>query len=79
MSEQRNVDDATAGCPGVGRVLVVIPTYNEIDNIGAIVTRVRHAVPRAEVLIAHSVPPVVNEAVSTTMLADHPCGALLSG
>ena len=32
--------------PGVGRVLVVIPTYNEADNIGAIVDRVRRAVPR---------------------------------
>ncbi len=57
MSEQRNVDDPTVGCPGVGRVLVVIPTYNEIDNIGAIVTRVRHSVPRAEVLIADDNSP----------------------
>lgn len=69
MSEQRNVDDPTVGCPGVGRVLVVIPTYNEIDNIGAIVTRVRHSVPRAEVLIADDNSPDGTGALADNLAA----------
>jgi dolichol-phosphate mannosyltransferase len=51
--------DATdaASYPGVGRVLVVIPTYNEIDNVGLIVARVRAAVPQAEILVADDNSP----------------------
>lgn len=45
------------GYPGVGRVLVVIPTYNEADNIGGVVSRVRRAVPRAEVLVVDDGSP----------------------
>jgi dolichol-phosphate mannosyltransferase len=43
--------------PGVGRVLVVIPTYNEADNVRVIVGRVRKAVPQADVLIADDNSP----------------------
>ncbi len=43
--------------PGVGRVLVVIPTYNEADNIAAIVGRVRRAVPAVQILIADDNSP----------------------
>ena len=32
------------GYPGVGRVLVVIPTYNEAENLPVIVDRLRRAV-----------------------------------
>jgi dolichol-phosphate mannosyltransferase len=45
------------GYPGVGRVLVVIPTYNEADNIGLITERVRRAVPEADILIADDSSP----------------------
>jgi apolipoprotein N-acyltransferase len=45
------------GYPGVGRVLVVIPTYNEADNVRIIVDRLRRAVPAAEVLIADDNSP----------------------
>lgn len=45
------------GFPGVGRVLVVIPTYNEADNVQIIVERVRAAVPQADVLIADDNSP----------------------
>ncbi|RRD48004.1 polyprenol monophosphomannose synthase [Tessaracoccus sp. OH4464_COT-324] len=41
----------------VGRVLVVIPTYNESQNIESIVTRIRKAVPHAHVLIADDNSP----------------------
>jgi len=43
--------------PGVGRVLVIIPTYNEIDNLDRIVGRVRSAVPSAEILVADDNSP----------------------
>ena len=41
----------------LGRVLVTIPTYNEIDNIAPIVTRLRAAVPDADILIADDNSP----------------------
>jgi dolichol-phosphate mannosyltransferase len=41
----------------VGRVLVIIPTYNERDNIEPIVARVRASVPDAEVLVADDASP----------------------
>ncbi|MFE9188521.1 polyprenol monophosphomannose synthase [Micromonospora sp. NPDC007208] len=43
--------------PGVGRVLVVIPTYNEADNIAVIVGRVRRAAPAVQILIADDNSP----------------------
>ena len=45
------------GYPGVGRVLVIIPTYNEAENITIIVDRLRQAVPNVEVLIADDASP----------------------
>ncbi|MFJ3924472.1 polyprenol monophosphomannose synthase [Streptomyces sp. NPDC090022] len=41
----------------LGTVLVIIPTYNESENIGPIVTRVRKAVPDAHVLVADDNSP----------------------
>jgi len=49
------VSESTAA--GLSRVLVIIPTYNEADNITAIVGRVRSAVPEAEILIADDNSP----------------------
>lgn len=43
--------------PTLGSVLVVVPTYNESQNIEAIVTRLRKAVPEAHVLIADDNSP----------------------
>jgi dolichol-phosphate mannosyltransferase len=58
MSESTNPPgSAVEGYPGVGRVLVVIPTYNEADNIRIIVDRVRRAVPAVDVLIADDDSP----------------------
>nr|WP_243704891.1 polyprenol monophosphomannose synthase [Micromonospora sp. KC723] len=42
---------------GVGRVLVVIPTYNEADNVTAIVPRVRAAAPAVDILVADDDSP----------------------
>lgn len=47
----------TEGYPGAGRVLVIIPTYNEADNIRLIVERVRRAVPPVDILIADDNSP----------------------
>ncbi|NUK35480.1 polyprenol monophosphomannose synthase [Streptomyces lunaelactis] len=41
----------------LGRALVIIPTYNEAENIKAIVTRVRAAVPEANILVADDNSP----------------------
>jgi dolichol-phosphate mannosyltransferase len=50
------VSDAE-GYPGVGRVLVVIPTYNEADNVRLITGRVRKAVPDVDILVADDNSP----------------------
>ncbi|MER5889881.1 polyprenol monophosphomannose synthase [Streptomyces sp. NPDC001941] len=41
----------------LGRALVIIPTYNEADNIKPIVARVRESVPEAHVLVADDNSP----------------------
>ncbi|WP_424214851.1 polyprenol monophosphomannose synthase [Streptomyces sp. BI20] len=41
----------------LGTALVIIPTYNEAENIGPIVSRVRAAVPQAHVLVADDNSP----------------------
>jgi dolichol-phosphate mannosyltransferase len=41
----------------LGTVLVIIPTYNEAENIERIVSRVRAAVPEAHVLVADDNSP----------------------
>lgn len=41
----------------LARVLVVIPTYNEADNLAAIVTRIRTAVPSADLLVVDDASP----------------------
>jgi dolichol-phosphate mannosyltransferase len=43
--------------PGLGRVVVVIPTYNERDNLAWIVGRVRSAVPEVDVLVVDDGSP----------------------
>ena len=56
--------------PGTGRVLVIIPTYNEADNVRVIVGRVRAAVPEADILIADD-----NSPDGTGAIADALAGA----
>ena len=41
----------------LGRILVIIPTYNEAENIEPIVARVRTSVPEAHVLVADDNSP----------------------
>ena len=55
--------------PGVGRVLVVIPTYNEADNVAGIVDRVRRAVPAVDVLVADDNSPDGTGAIADELAA----------
>jgi dolichol-phosphate mannosyltransferase len=57
VSEGQRASDTPEGYPGVGRVLVVIPTYNEVENIRIITDRVRRAVPVVDILIADDNSP----------------------
>jgi dolichol-phosphate mannosyltransferase len=46
-----------AGFADLGRLLVVIPTYNEAQSMGPVVARVRAAVPESHVLIVDDNSP----------------------
>lgn len=48
---------STADTPALGRVLVIIPTYDEADNVASIVGRVRAAVSSADVLVVDDASP----------------------
>jgi dolichol-phosphate mannosyltransferase len=61
----------------VGRVLVVIPTYNEAENIRDIVARLRRAVPAAEVLIADDNSPDGTGAIADELAAADPAVQVL--
>ncbi|MGH3736847.1 MAG: polyprenol monophosphomannose synthase [Micromonosporaceae bacterium] len=50
-------DESISEYPGLGRVLVVVPTYNEADNIRQITGRLRSAVPGVDLLIADDNSP----------------------
>jgi dolichol-phosphate mannosyltransferase len=56
--------------PGVGRVLVVVPTYNEAENLPVIVDRLGRAVPAAEILVVDD-----NSPDGTGQIADRLAGA----
>lgn len=46
-----------SGLPGIGRVLVCIPTYNERDSLPETVRRLRAAVPAVDVLVVDDGSP----------------------
>jgi glycosyltransferase involved in cell wall biosynthesis len=53
----------------LGRVLVVIPTYNEADNVVPIVRRLRAAVPEADALVVDDASPDGTGAVADELAA----------
>ncbi len=69
MIEDTATPERGEGYPGVGRVLVVIPTYNEADNVRIIVERVRTAVPGVDVLVADDNSPDGTGAVADELAA----------
>ncbi|TNY34803.1 polyprenol monophosphomannose synthase [Thermomonospora catenispora] len=56
----------------LGRVLVIIPTYNERENLERIVTRVRSAVPDADVLVVDDASPDGTGELADRMAAADP-------
>lgn len=52
--------------------LVVIPTYNEAETLDAIIDRVRHAVPLADILIVDDSSPDGTGAIADTRAAADP-------
>jgi dolichol-phosphate mannosyltransferase len=58
--------------PGLGRVLVIIPTYNEAENIRLIVERLRTAVPAVDVLIADDNSPDGTGGIADELAAGDP-------
>ena len=57
------------GYPGIGRVLVIIPTYNEAENIRLITDRVRRAVPSVDILVADDNSPDGTGAIADELAA----------
>jgi len=55
---------------GDGGVLVVVPTYNEYDNLADLVERIRAAVPAADILIVDDASPDGTGKLSDTLAAD---------
>jgi dolichol-phosphate mannosyltransferase len=51
------MEEALAASTGLGPILVIIPTYNESENIARIISRTRSAVPDAHILIADDNSP----------------------
>jgi dolichol-phosphate mannosyltransferase len=55
-----------------GRVLVVIPTYQERDNLGPVVVRLHAAVPEADVLVVDDASPDGTGELADEMAAADP-------
>jgi dolichol-phosphate mannosyltransferase len=62
-------DRGSVEYPGVGRVLVVIPTYDEAENLRIIIDRVRSAVPAVDVLVADDNSPDGTGAIADELAA----------
>ena len=64
----------TPAADELGRILIIIPTYNEAENVVQIVTRARSAVPQADVLVADDHSPD-----GTGKLADELAAQIVGG
>ena len=54
---QPQMDEEPSDFAALGPILVIIPTYNESENIARITSRTRNAVPDAHILIADDNSP----------------------
>jgi glycosyltransferase involved in cell wall biosynthesis len=61
----------------LGRVLVVIPTYNEADNVVPIVSRLRAAVPEADALVVDDASPDGTGAIADELATADPAVRVL--
>ncbi|MER5642818.1 glycosyltransferase, partial [Kitasatospora sp. NPDC002227] len=57
----------------LGKVLVIIPTYNEAENVERIVSRVRAAVPEVHVLVADDNSPDGTGEIADKLAATDTC------
>ncbi|HET7352336.1 MAG TPA: polyprenol monophosphomannose synthase [Marmoricola sp.] len=62
-------DDAI---PGLGRAVMIIPTYNEVENLPAIVARLRRAQPLVHVLVVDDNSPDGTGALADRLAGDDP-------
>ena len=58
--------------PGLGRVVMVVPTYNEADNLAWIVGRLREAQPAIDVLVVDDGSPDGTGRVADELAASDP-------
>jgi dolichol-phosphate mannosyltransferase len=65
MTHEPSGDD-----PELGRVLVVIPTFNEADNVRQIVARVRDSTPPADILIVDDASPDGTGAIADQLASE---------
>jgi dolichol-phosphate mannosyltransferase len=54
---QNGMEAEASNLAALGPTLVIIPTYNELENIARIISRTRKAVPEAHILIADDNSP----------------------
>lgn len=66
-----------SGFPGLGRVLVVVPTYNELPNLPVLLQRLRAAVPEADVLVVDDGSPDGTGELADVLAAGDPAVAVL--
>ena len=63
--------------PGLGRVVMVVPTYNEVDNLEWIVGRMRTAQPTVDLLVVDDGSPDGTGAVADRLAAADPAVTVL--
>ncbi len=63
--------------PGLGRVIVVVPTYNERDNLEWVVGRLRASVPSVDVLVVDDGSPDGTGELADRMAAEDPAVSVL--
>jgi len=56
----------------LGRIVIVVPTYNEADNLAWIVERLRRAQPRLDVLVVDDGSPDGTGAIADRLAAEDP-------
>jgi len=64
------VESGSEGFTDLGRILVIVPTYNERESLPLIIRRTRAAVPEAFILVADDNSPDGTGAIADT-LAEH--------
>ena len=66
------IPGSSDGIDGLGRVVVVVPTYNEADNLAWIVGRLRTAQPAIDVLVVDDDSPDGTGAIADELAAADP-------